>query len=159
MIFLDKINSPAAREVFRQHHITAKGLEGVRQGHERKGDKFMFDLLKSISPKSSVLHGNFNDYLNLDTVDTSELDSNIDSDLGLSTKKPKKTFTDWMNIFTTLGETYASVKGNITGSTPAEGDIDTPAPNKSKFNTTIIYVVVAIIILTIGFFIYKQSKS
>jgi hypothetical protein len=153
-IFLN-LNKPEAVEVFRQNHITLNGVEGLRQGYTIHGDKFMFDILKAISPKSSVLNGNFNDYLTVTPTDTAALDANINSDLGLSA--PKRTFDDWMRMIGQAGNAISGLKQSILG-TPAVPDVNNSEILAQK-NSAIIYIVAVVLVIVIGILIFKPFKS
>jgi len=153
MNFTALLNTTQAKEVFRRHHITATGIEGVRQGFAAKGDLFMFHLLQAISPKSSVLHGNFGtaDEMGPPTFDQWTAQNNDAS-------APKRTIEDWLAIAGTIGTTIGSLKQNIFGTVTDPNAPIAPDPNAPTKSPVLIYAVAGIVILVIAFFLFK-SKS
>lgn len=151
MNFTARLNTPQAKEVFRRHHIAATGIEGVRQGFAAKGDLFMFDLLQALSPKSSVLNGDFgaNDEMGPPTFDQWTAQNN---------DAPKRTIKDWLAIAETIGTTIGSLKQNIFGTVTDPNAPIAPDPNTPTKSPVLIYAVAGIVILVIAFFLFK-SKS
>jgi len=150
MISTEQLYSPKVQAVFRKHHITATGLAGVRQGHAQKGDQFMFDFLKAISPETSVLHGN-ND---TELIGPPTLEDWI-------AQQPAATnqgWDFWNTLLTTVGKTGTTIAGfkqNVLGSVSSTDTTTTT----QKSNNTIIYVLAGIVILAIGYLIFKKSKA
>lgn len=147
-------NSPEVREVLRRHNITASGLEAIRQGYAAKGDLFMYDYLKAIAPKSSVLNGNYGD--------PGEMGPPTFQQWTEQTTSKGKGWDWWSTLLTTAGETgktIAGLKADILGNgTGPAATTDTPAEQKPASNI-IIYVVAGIVLLAVGILIYKQSKQ
>jgi len=135
-------NSKEVQEVFRQNHITATGLDALRQGYEAKGDYFMYQFMKAYSPKTSILNS------------FSSGEDQLDSQ---NSVKPKRTFEDWLTLIGKAGQTIADVKNDILGTPSSETSVPDPAPKKKS--SVLIYVIAGVVLLVIGYLIYKQSKS
>lgn len=144
------LNSTQAREVFRRHNIAGSGIDAVRRGFAVKGDFFMYDLMKSITPKTSVLRGNFGDNGEMGPP-------TFDQWTEQQADKPKRTLEQWMEIFGTAATTIGALKQNIFGNGTSE-PADTTTLPAAKSSNTIIYIVAAVVVLAIAFLIYKQSK-
>lgn len=147
------LQTPQAKEVLRRHHVTATGTEAIRQGYAKKGDLFMYDLMKSVSPKTSVLHGNLggaDEYGMNDNWWESTADP-------YSEDKPKRSIEDWMSLLGQAGTIIGGIKQNVLGkvSDPSTPDPSTP----DKKNNTLIWVIVAILLIGLAVIGYQSFKS
>ena len=147
------LQTPQAKEVLRKHHITGRGPEAIRQGYAKKGDLFMYDLIKSVSPKTSVLHGNM-DGAEEYGMNENWWESTADP---YSDEKPKRSIEDWMSLLGQAGTIIGGIKQNVLGKV---SDPSTPDPSTTpKQNNTLIWVVAAIFIIGLSIIGYQSFKS
>lgn len=143
-----KLQSAQAKQVFRKFRIIPGGLAGVRLGYEKYGTPFMVALLKAISPATSVLNGNYGDADFIGQPTVAEY---------AATEGAGKGWDWWNTLLTTVGKTGATIsqfKNDVSGiKQNPETFITPPATQK---NNTILYVVGAVVLLGILFFIFKK---
>jgi len=151
------LKTPQAKSVLRRHRVTGTGVEAIRQGYSKKGDLFMYDLLKSVSPKTSVLHGNSgaeDEFGPMGPFLPGDPNSDLNSD---GTERTKRTLEQWMSIFGQAGAIIGGIKQNVLGKV---SDPSTPDPSTTpKQNNTLIWVVAAIFIVGLGIIGYQSFKS
>ncbi len=153
MTIKEFLNSPEAERLFQRHKITARGMDGIRAGYERKGDLFIYELAKAMAGPTSVLNGNYGDSTEMGPP-TFQQWTEQQSAAGATGKG----WDFWNNLLSTIGNTGVTIgkfKNDILSTaTPAEVQ---PQPESTK-NNTVLYIIAGIVLLAVGFLIYKQSK-
>ncbi|MBV5346812.1 hypothetical protein JZU46_01120 [bacterium] len=138
------LNTFEGRRLLRKHHITAKGMDAIRAGYNKKGEKFMYDLLLGMSPKSSVLHGNYGD--------ESEMGPPTFEQFTEQTKKKKLDYAGLLHMIGETGSTIAKLKSDILGK-PQENENTGSGSGASPKSNWLLYglgiAVVAVIIVLI----------
>lgn len=142
------LNTFEGRRLLRKHHITAKGMDAIRAGYNKKGEKFMYDLLTGMSPKSSVLHGNYGD-------DT-EMGPPTFEQFTEQTKKNKLDWAGWLNMIGETGSTISKLKSDILGTPKAE--TENTSSGDSKKSNWLLYGLGIAVVAVIIVLIVKSSK-
>lgn len=145
------LNTAQAENVFRQHHITGRGINGVRQGFEAKGNHFMIDLVKAVSPGSVLTNGNFGDNTDILTM----LDQANAADAAKTTGKGWAFWEKALTFIGKTGTTLSAFKSDILGTPAAAPDPAVVATQKR--NNTIIYVVAVVILVIVGVLLFKKK--
>jgi hypothetical protein len=150
------LNSPAARAIFRKHHIIATGTAAVRRGYELKGDHFMYDLVKALSPAASVLNGNYGEG---DETGPPTFQQWTEQNPAATTATGKG-WKFWDNLLINVGrtgETISQFKRNALATPETNTPADQPATtSKSSY---LIYGLALVVLALVVYLIVKNKNS
>jgi hypothetical protein len=142
-------------EILRMNQVIKPGLEGIREGYEMYGDRFMLKVIDALKDEN-----NFSNY----NVDGEEIYFNTDGTIANGVTGLKEApgtsggWKFWETLLKTVGQTgqtIGALKNNVAGS--VSNTPTTYVAGDTKANGLILYGALAAILVVVFILIFRKK--